>query len=125
MKLPSLCLTVFALGALPLTAAAFDYGSNSPLLAAEGGGPQHGVPLPETPTHSAARSDTATAGNPETRAGAQVAEPPMAQRIAPSGTNSSSAGAPTGDAPRPSASDTSTAERRPAPWQSLLPGSIQ
>lgn len=126
MRHPSLWLTVFLLGAMPLTAAAFDYGSNGPLLAAESGGPQsHGLSLPDASAHTRSRADGTRAATPDTTADAQVADPPMAQRVAPSGTNPNSPSLRPGNAPRPAAGNTSTAERRPAPWQSLLPGSIQ
>lgn len=121
MKHLSLCLTVLALGALPLTAAAFDYGSNRPLLAAENGAPQ----LPGAQLHG---SSTGTMPKPdidiESGNGAEaVPVSPNARAVSPGVTR---------PAPQTSASNKTRTRiaspataPTPASWQSLLPGSIQ
>lgn len=120
MKHLSSWLTVLLLGAVPLSAAALDYGPNRPLLAAENGAP----PLPAA--HATSRdpvpkpymadidADTADAGPAIPRI-APVASPGV-PRVgqAPSASNK----------PRTRIAKPATAPT-PASWQSLLPGSIQ
>lgn len=123
MKHLSLGLTVLVLGAVPLTAAALDYGSNPPLLAAETGAPH----LPGAQLHASAmgtmpRPDVAEADNADDAEAA-----PAAPRIAPSQSPGVTRPAPDTSAsikPRSRVATPSTAPS-PASWQSLLPGSIQ
>lgn len=124
MKHLSLWVTVLALGSVPLTAAAFDYGPNRPLLAAENGAPQ----LPgaqQTRAESLGSMPKPDVAEVDSGGGAEAA--PAAPRMAPA----SSPGV-TRPAPETSASnklrsriaEPATAPT-PASWQSLLPGSIQ
>jgi hypothetical protein len=124
MKHPSLLLTVLILGAVPLTAAALDYGPNQQLLAVENGSP----PLPGAQARAAAmgampKPDTAEAGDndavdasPALPHARSTPSAPVAARPdhGPSASNK----------PRSSTSGPATAPS-PASWQSLLPGSIQ
>lgn len=123
MKHLSLCLTVLALGALPLTAAAFDYGSNRPLLAAENGPPQ----LPGAQLHgsSTGRMPKPDVADIESGDGAEPA--PAVPRNAPAATPGVARPAPqtsARDKPRARIAEPASAPT-PASWQSLLPGSIQ
>ncbi|HET7931572.1 MAG TPA: hypothetical protein VFL63_09335 [Rhodanobacteraceae bacterium] len=124
MKHWSLWLTVILLGAMPLAAAAFDYGANGPLLAANTSQPQ----LPGSQLH--ATEGTLASGDVQADdASAPAVESTPRTRTAPS----------TASAPRPvhtSRTVTSKPHQPPplvapdplqsqATWQSLLPGSIQ
>jgi len=123
MKHLSLCLTVLALGALPLTAAAFDYGSNRPLLAAENGAPQlPGAQLHGSPTGTMQKPDVADI---ESSDGAETG--PVVPRNAPAASPGVTRPAPrtsARNAPRARIAKPATAPTPPS-WQSLLPGSIQ
>ena len=125
MRRSSLWLTVLLLGAVPLTAAAVDYGPNAPLLAAETNAPQlpgsqanaasHGeMPRPDAMADDDTGSDAAPAATP--------------QRMMPSASSPRVLPALHGAAARnkPHASAAHAAPAQPtASWQSLLPGSIQ
>lgn len=123
MRHASLWLTVLLLGGTPLTAAAFDYGPNHPLLAAENGAPQLPVlQQRDAPAGAMSKPDVmpaTSAENPDP----SPAEP----RMTPS-SSSGQAGTPRPRGPTASKSR-STNPQQPAPgpatWQSLLPGSIQ
>lgn len=117
---------VLLLAGVPLTAAAFDYGPNRPLLAAENGAPQ----LPtlqqrNAPSGEMSRPDVMTAATVETP------DPsPALPRMTPSASSPPPAAqgsrGPTASAkPRSNTPIPPTAEPGPATWQSLLPGSIQ
>ncbi|HKZ09087.1 MAG TPA: hypothetical protein VJL61_00080 [Rhodanobacteraceae bacterium] len=120
MKHLPLWLTVLLLGGVPLTAAAFDYGPNRTLLAAENGAPQ----LPVLQQRDAA---SVAVSKPEVMAAASAESPNPEPRMTPSSTSAAAAARPRG----PTASNKSRGANpeQPAPgpatWQSLLPGSIQ
>jgi hypothetical protein len=123
MKHLPLWLTVLLLGGLPLTAAAFDYGPNRTLLAAENGAPQLPVlPQHEVPSGAMSKPDVMTASSVESP-NPSPAEPRMAASPVPP----AAAARPRG----PTASNglRGANPKQPAPgpatWQSLLPGSIQ
>lgn len=131
MKHLSLYLTVLLLGGVPLSAAAFDYGSNSPLLAADTNAPQ--VPgasardaRGEMPKPDVMAVDANSAGDVADTG--EAAPAPATRRMAPS--TSSPRALP---APRNPGGSASNKPRLPAAhpapatasWQSLLPGSIQ
>lgn len=127
MKHLSLWLTVILLGAMPLAAAAFDYGPNQPLLAADSSVPQlpgtqvHAVTAAELPAPdviAANGSDAgagATDGTPRARALPSPESTPTHRHV-PVVRNRSH-------------EPPSSAKPEPVPtqatWQSLLPGSIQ
>jgi hypothetical protein len=116
-------LTVLLAGCFPLTAAAFDYGPNHPLLAAENGAPQ----LPALQSHQT----SADSAKPGVTATSAVERPdPMAPRMTPSASSpppdTARSRGPTASAKPLSATSTPPATAPgPATWQSLLPGSIQ
>lgn len=123
MKHLSLCLTVLALGALPLTAAAFDYGSNRPLLAAETGAPQ----LPGAQSHASSMGAMAKPDVSDADSGDGAEAAPAAPRVAPSQTPGVTRPTPDTSAsikPHTRIAPPATAPT-PTSWQSLLPGSIQ
>lgn len=121
MKHLSLSLTVLVLGAMPLAAAAVDYGPNHPLLAVESGAPQ----LPGVQEHSGATGPMAKPDVTETGGEDAPDAAPAASRTAPSPGITPPLQAPSaGNKPRNRASESTTAPS-PASWQSLLPGSIQ
>lgn len=127
MKRWSLLLTVILLGAMPLVAAAFDYGPNQPLLAASGSTPQ----LPGTSTHVATEGGTPRAdvvasndddaGTPATDSVAQPRPPATPTRTAAPHRDISASNKPH----QPPASAKPLPVVPQATWQSLLPGSIQ
>jgi hypothetical protein len=123
MKHLPLWLTVLLLGGVPLTAAAFDYGPNRTLLAAENGAPQLPV-LQQRDAPSGALS------KPEVMKAAS-AESPNPSSAEPRMTPSSASAAAAARSRGPTASNQSHGANpeQPAPgpatWQSLLPGSIQ
>lgn len=132
MKHLSLYLTVLLLGGVPLSAAALDYGSNSPLLAADTNAPQ----LPGASGHDAARGEmskpdgmTVDANSAGDSADAGEAAPaPAIQRMAPSASSPRVAPAPRnqgGSASNKPRLPTAHSAPATASWQSLLPGSIQ
>ena len=123
MKHLPLRLTVLLLGGLPLTAAAFDYGPNRNLLAAENGAPQLSVLQQRDAPGS-------TAPKPDVMAAASVENPdpsPAEPRMTPSSASPGAAARPRG--PTASNKTRGANPEQPAPgpatWQSLLPGSIQ
>jgi hypothetical protein len=123
MKHLPLWLTVLLLGGLPLTAAAFDYGPNRTLLAAENGAPQLPVlQQRDAPGGAVPKPDVMAAAsveNPAPMPAEPRMTPPVAARAAtapPRGpTASNNARGVNPEQPAPG----------PATWQSLLPGSIQ
>ncbi|HEU4855831.1 MAG TPA: hypothetical protein VFS86_00855 [Rhodanobacteraceae bacterium] len=127
MKHLSVWLALLLLGGMPLTAAALDYGPNSPLLAADTNVPQ----LPDAQVNAVARGEMPkpdVAADNEGAAG-EAAAP---QRMTPSTASRSAHAATLPRNPGPSASNkprVPVAHPVPAPptaaWQSLLPGSIQ
>jgi hypothetical protein len=126
MRRSSLWLTVLLIGGAPLTAAAVDYGPNAPLLAADSNAPQ----LPGSQVAAAARGEMP---KPDIMADTEEGggdSAPVQQHMMPS-TSSPRPVAPAhslGPAARnkPSAPATRPVPMLPtAPWQSLLPGSIQ
>ena len=124
MKHLSLLLTVLMLGAMPLTAAALDYGPNRPLLAVDNSVPQ----LPGTQAHTAQigtmpKPDVAEAGDDDT-SDALPAAPHTAPPPSPPIAGQPSHGPSASNKPRNSTTKPTTAPS-PASWQSLLPGSIQ
>jgi hypothetical protein len=124
MKHLSRLLTVLILGAVPLTAAALDYGPNQPLLVAANDAP----PLPGAQARAASmgampKPDAAEADDHEV---ADI-EPALPRVVA---TPSRAAAARRDRGPSASNRPHGTAAGHPtAPsptsWQSLLPGSIQ
>ncbi len=129
MRHLSLCLTVLLLSGVPLTAAALDYGPNSPLLAAANA-PQ----LSDSQGRAASagemsKPDIATSDSGETEGSAPIPAPshprmtPGAQSPQP-GHASRNPGSMASNKPRAPAE-----QQAPGPptatWQSLLPGSIQ
>jgi hypothetical protein len=128
MKHLSLCVTVLLLGAVPLTAAALDYGPNRPLLAVANGAPQ----LPGAQARATPMGAMTKSGGSDADAEEAPDAPPVAPHMTPS-TSSPSSGAvrargptasnkPASATAQPSKADV---ESGPATWQSLLPGSIQ
>lgn len=113
MKLLSIPVLALILAALPLTAAAIDYGPARPMLAAGGGAPQ----LPSL--ESGAPSGTPSMGKPDV----------------PDSANPASSTAASAPAPRPHPLTSRRTDKSAHPgkaatppsqsWQSLLPGSIQ
>ncbi len=124
MKHVSSWLTILLLGCVPLTAAAFDYGPNRPLLAAENGAPQlPALQQRDAPAGAMSKPDVMTAATVETPDAS-----PAIPRMAPPSTSSVAprSHGPTASAkPRTAAPTQPAAEPGPATWQSLLPGSIQ
>lgn len=129
MKHLSLWLTVVLLGAMPLAAAAFDYGPNQPLLAANASVPQ----LPGAQVRAAAegslpRGDVLATNADDTSAPATDSTSRARQATTPtaSATRPTRNGTATNSKPR-QAPPLVTPEPLPtqATWQSLLPGSIQ
>jgi hypothetical protein len=123
MKHLSSCLTMLVLGAVPLTAAALDYGPNHPLLAAENGAPQ----LPSAQTHAESMGTLPKPVVAEVDGGGSAEAATVVPRVAP-------VASPGVTRPAPEASASNKARSRiakpataptPASWQSLLPGSIQ
>lgn len=124
MKHPSLYLTVLLLGAVPLAAAALDYGPNRTLLAAENGAPQ----LPGAQVRAASMG--AMPKPDAVEADDTSVAPTVAPRVTPSASSPASAprnhGPTASNKPRAAAQPNKPAtEPGPATWQSLLPGSIQ
>ncbi|MGH8214902.1 MAG: hypothetical protein ACREPZ_04330 [Rhodanobacteraceae bacterium] len=126
MKHLTLWVTVLVLGAMPLAAAALDYGPNRPLLAVENGAPHApDAQARAESTGAMAKPDVASVADVE--AEASDAAPVVAPRVTPA----TSPGAPRpGQAPSASNKPRSKIARpatapSPASWQSLLPGSIQ
>jgi hypothetical protein len=122
MKHLPLWLTVLLLGGVPLTAAAFDYGPNRTLLAAENGAPQLPVlQQRDAPSGALSKPEVVTAASAESPnpSSAQSRMTPSASVTAaarphePTASNQSHGANPEQPAPGP------------ATWQSLLPGSIQ
>lgn len=117
-------MTVLVLGTMPLTAAAFDYGSNRPLLAAENGAPQlPGAQLHASSMDTMPKPDVAAVDSGE---GAEAA--PASPRVAPPQSPGVTRSVPATSAsikPRSSRIATPATAPTPASWQSLLPGSIQ
>jgi hypothetical protein len=119
------------LGGVPLTAAAVDYGPNAPLLAAETNAPQ----LPDAQANGAARGEMpkpdVMAINASSDDGGGDSNPaPMPQHVMPSAASPHSVEHVNGMGPaasnKPRTSTTHPVSALPtAPWQSLLPGSIQ
>jgi hypothetical protein len=113
-------LTVLALGAVPLSAAALDYGPNRPLLAVENGAPQ----MPDVNAHA---GSAARIAKPDVAEVDAVDAAPAMPRVAPvaapgaprSGQAPSASNKPRGKIAKPATAPS------PASWQSLLPGSIQ
>lgn len=122
MKHLSRLLTVLILGAVPLTAAALDYGPNQPLLVAANDAP----PLPSARSAlmgAITKSDPPEAGDHEV-ADAAPAQPrvvatPSRAAAAPPDRGPSASNRPHGKATGHPVAPS------PASWQSLLPGSIQ
>ena len=128
MKHLSLWLTVILLGAMPLAAAAFDYGPNQPLLAANASVPQ----LPGAQVRAAAegslpRGDVLAANADDTSAPA-IDTTSRARPATPTGSatrpvrNGTAANSKPRQSPPPVTSEPLPTQ---ATWQSLLPGSIQ
>ncbi|HEX5961845.1 MAG TPA: hypothetical protein VFY97_11445 [Rhodanobacteraceae bacterium] len=123
MKQLSLCLAVLLLAGVPLSAAALDYGANSPLLAVDTSAPQ----LPGVQARPATRGDA-----PDLMANDDAGDAvPVPPRMAPSAASSRQAPAayalPATAHNQPSHPPATHPAQAPttAPWQSLLPGSIQ
>lgn len=122
MKHPSLWLTVLLLGGLPLTAAAFDYGPNRTLLAAENGAPQlPALQQRDAPGAAMPRSDVMATSVEDPNPA--LAEPRMTASSASSAAAARPRVPPAGN-PLRNANPQQPAPG-PATWQSLLPGSIQ
>lgn len=129
MKLLSVSLTVMLLGGVASTAAAADYGSNSPLLAANTDA--SAVAGAQERGESQAMAPIDVGGSDENAAGANednaVPDPQHVTRAATSPHPDASARTPgpsAGSKPRVPAVQ-SVAPPATASWQSLLPGSIQ
>lgn len=127
MKHLSLWLAVTLLGSMPLAAAAFDYGPGQPLLAASGGETRlPGAPAPAADAELP-HGDVALAGNDD--AGATAGDVAVPRVRAPATADNSVPprhAAATSSKPRvPPSSARPLPEPQQAPWQSLLPGSIQ
>lgn len=123
MKHLSLGLTVLLLGTVPLTAAAFDYGANRPLLAAENAAPQ----LPGAQLHATAEGTMPKPDVGDVESGDAAEATPATPRLAPAQTPGVTRTAPASSAsnkPRSRIAKPASAPT-PASWQSLLPGSIQ
>lgn len=127
MKHLSMWLTVLLLGALPLAAAALDYGPERPLLAAnEGVAQAPGMQMQATSRDARAipgvGESTSMADAPgRALASSQVAPPgPSRPAAVPSGSEVSAR-----NKPRPAVPTHPDAETHPPSWRSLLPGSIQ
>ncbi len=118
-----LWLTVLLLGGLPLTAAAFDYGPNRTLLAAENGGPQlPALQQRDAPNGAMPKPEVMTAASAE-NPNPVAAEP----RMTPSSASPAGAARPGGPTAsnKPRGANPEQPAPGPATWQSLLPGSIQ
>jgi hypothetical protein len=118
MKRLSSLLTVLLLGAVPLTAAALDYGPNRTLLAVENSVPQ----LPDTQVRATSPEPAAPESDP-------AAPLPVASRTTPGSSPAAlrrtARQAAHGKAqPTTSKPDPATTPSQFS-WQSLLPGSIQ
>ena len=121
MKHVPLGLTVLLLGGLPLTAAAFDYGPNRTLLAAESGAPQ--LPVLEqrdAPNGAMPKPEVMTAASAESPNSSE-------SRTVPLSTAPAAAAPPRGATASNTSRGTNPEQPAPGPatWQSLLPGSIQ
>ncbi len=123
MKRWSLCLTVLCSAGLPLTAAAFDYGTDSRFLAAETGAPTlpgargEGNAYDDMASHRSHTDDDDAPPAPSPEQPEAHLAPPRAlnaRRNAASPVAAPGSGAP----PQPHT-------RSVLSWQSLLPGSIQ
>lgn len=125
MKHLSSWLTVLILGAVPLSAAALDYGPNRSLLAVESGASQlSGARASAASMDTAAKPDRAGATNTEGDASdALPATPPIAPVVSP-GVSRASQPPSQSSKPLRKIAKPATAPS-PASWQSLLPGSIQ
>ncbi len=128
MKHLSMGLTALLLGALPLAAAAFDYGPNQAMLAANqalAAADSDLPPLPGAQPNAAARQETSGATSDEAANGAPST--PGADRNA-TATPTPRRGASASNTPAhhaaPPSSAPLTVPLQPS-WQSLLPGSIQ
>lgn len=127
MKHLSLWLTVVLLGAMPLAAAAFDYGPNQPLLAANASVPQlPGAQVQAAAEGSLSHGDVLAANADDTSAPA-IDGTAHARPATPSGSASRPArnSAVVNSKPRRAPPVTSEPLPTQATWQSLLPGSIQ
>jgi hypothetical protein len=130
MKHLSLWLTVLLLGSVPLSAAALDYGPDSPLLAGNANAPQ----LPDAQGRAASmgempKPDIAATDSVDSEDAAPAAAPahPRMTPAAPSpqhGPAPRSLGSTASNRPAISAAH-GTPQPPPSTWQSLLPGSIQ
>jgi hypothetical protein len=128
MKHLSLWLTVILLGATPLAAAAFDYGPNQPLLAANASLPQ----LPGAQARAAADGSQphgdVLAANADDASVSAIDSTAHARTAAPTASaNRSTRNAATVKSKPHRSPPLATPEPLPtqATWQSLLPGSIQ
>ena len=128
MKHLSWSLTVLLLGAVPLTAAALDYGPNRPLLAVENGTP----PLPGANARTASMDALPKPDAMDASADGTPDASPAVSRVTPSTSSPPVTAAPRGHGPSASNKPRSTTKAKPtaepdpaATWQSLLPGSIQ
>ncbi|HET9818692.1 MAG TPA: hypothetical protein VFP92_05955 [Rhodanobacteraceae bacterium] len=124
MKHLSLLLTVLILGAVPLTAAALDYGPNQPLLVAENGAP----PLPGAQARAVSMGAMPDPGTAEADDHEVADAAPALPRVVATPSHAAAArpdhGPSASNRPHGRATGHPTAPS-PASWQSLLPGSIQ
>jgi hypothetical protein len=127
MKHLSLWLTVILLGAMPLAAAAFDYGPNQPLLAANASLPQLPAQVRATEGSQphgdvlAANADDTNTPSIGSTARARPATTPMTSATRPI---RNGAAAPSKPRQLPPSATPEPLPTQPT-WQSLLPGSIQ